>query len=182
MASASNRIPLAPRIALVAAALFACAAGLPVERREYILARPHGWVELSVSDLAIPLVPESDEAGAALVPPPTCRLDVRLEGEPYVEGFVYPVGEEPPFAVSSGYRFPAPVGRVRLSVAYAGCDVDASKLGEVRAEVEVDVAEGRVTDVAFDGERLLPGAPRADTAVTLERIYEAVKEPARPAP
>jgi hypothetical protein len=174
---------LGSRLALLTAALFACAAGLPVERREYILARPHGWVELSVGDLAIPRVPKSEEEGAEWARPAECRLDVELDGEPFVAGFVYPVGEQPPFAVSSGYRFPAPVGRVRLAVEYAGCDAEGSgSAPALLGEAEIDVAQGQVTDVAFDGERLLPGAPRADTAVTLERIYEALTEPARPAP
>jgi len=38
------RLRLATHAALVAAALAACAASLPVERRDYILSRPHGWV------------------------------------------------------------------------------------------------------------------------------------------
>lgn len=40
--------------ALLAAALVACAASLPVERRDYILSRPHGWVEVTIADGGVP--------------------------------------------------------------------------------------------------------------------------------
>ena len=40
----------------------ACAAVIDqTERRDYILAHPHGWIELTVADESIPMVPLSEE-------------------------------------------------------------------------------------------------------------------------
>ena len=175
-------VRIAMHTALCATALAACAASLPTERRDYILSRPHGWVELSISDLAIPLVPESEEAGAALVRPPACGVEIELDREPFVGGAVYPNGEQAPFMASSGYRFPAPVGSVHLALRYSDCRVAAGKAAAVTAEADLAIGEGQVTEIAFDGERLAASAPRADRAVTLESIYEAVTGHARPTP
>ena len=167
---------------LCTVALAACAASLPTERRDYILSRPHGRVELSIGDLAVPVVPESEESGAALVRPPSCGVEIELDREPFVGGAVFPNGELAPFMASSGYRFPAPVGSVHLSLRYSDCRVAAGKAAAVTAEADLAIGEGQVTDVTFDGEHLAASAPRADRAVTLESIYEAVTGHAHPAP
>jgi hypothetical protein len=160
-------------IAVVALAFAACAASLPIERREYILSRPHGWIELEVEDSAIPLVPLSEE-DPKLVRPSSCYLEVLLDREPFFGGHLYPDGEAEPFRVRSGFRFPAPVGTAAISSSYAGCAMRDGKEAIVEYQAEVPVADSMVTDVRFDGSVLHVGAPRADTAVTLERIYDAV--------
>ena len=163
--------------ALVALGFAACASTLPIERREYILSRPHGWIEIEVRDAAVPSVPASEE-DATRVRPPTCYFDVSLDREPFVEGRVYPEGEAEPFRVESGFRFPVPVGTVAIAVTYSACDLpsEGQAAGHVDVSASVPVAEGMVTDVAFDGEALGVGSPRADTMVTLERIYDAVSD------
>ena len=160
-------------LAFVALGFAACASTLPIERRDYILSRPHGWVEITIEDAAIPVVPVSDD-DPTLARPDYCRLEVLLDSEPYVDGALYPDGEREPFHVRSGFRVPVPVGRVSLTGAYRGCDVLDGKRGQVEYAVEVTVAESMVTELSFDGETMHVGATRADTAVTLERIYDAV--------
>jgi hypothetical protein len=161
-------------IAVVAFSFAACAASLPIERREYILSRPHGWIELTVEDSAIPLVPFSDE-DPKLVRPSSCYLSVLLDREPFVEGQLYPDGETEPFRVRSGFRFPVPVGTVAISGEYSGCDVgENGKLETWSYETTVPVSDSMVTELEWDGRRISVGATRPDTAGTLERIYEAV--------
>jgi hypothetical protein len=158
-------------VALLAFA--ACASTMEPERRDYILSRPHGWIELSIDDVDVPLVPESEES-SKLVPPRACYVEARLDREPYASIAVFPAGAQAPFAVKSGVRFPAPLGPALLEVTYTGCDVESGKPSETSAQLYVAVAESRVTEVAFDGSSLSASAPRDDTVVTLDDIYEAV--------
>jgi len=139
-----------------------------------LLSRPHGWVELSIADDRIPEVPEGDETPNVFVRPPECYVSVRLEGEPYASIAVFPTGDRAPFAVKSGMRFPAPVGPARVEVSYRGCDVDAGEAATRGASIAIAVAESRVTEIAFDGDALVASAPRNDTVVTLDDVYEAV--------
>ena len=105
-----------------------------------------------------------------------CFLEILLDREPFVDGSVYPDGDAEPFDVRSGFRFPVPVGTVAISVAYSACDrpSEGREAGRIDLSAAVPVAQAMVTDLAFDGEALVVGAPRPDTAVTLERIYDAV--------
>jgi hypothetical protein len=160
--------------AFVALGFAACASTLPIERRDYILSRPHGWIEITIEDAAIPVVPVSDDDPTRLGRPDLCRLEVLLDREPYVDAALYPDGDQEPFRIRSGFRIPVPVGSVSLTGAYRGCDVADGKPGQVEYAVEVTVAESMVTELSFDGEAMHVGTTRADTAVTLERIYEAV--------
>jgi hypothetical protein len=160
-------------IAVVCLAFAACASTLPIERREYILSRPHGWLEITVADSAIPMVPVSDE-DRTLIRPRWCHLDIRLGNEPYVDGTLYPDGAEAPFRVSSGFRVPVPVGPVTITGGYSGCDYADGKTDGVDYSVEIVVYESMVTELSFDGTTMNVGPTRNDTAVTLERIYEAV--------
>jgi hypothetical protein len=157
----------------------ACA-GTSQERRDYILAHPHGWVEVSVDDRAVPQVPSRDEERPGLIRPESCSLQVSLDGEPFMYGSSYPIGDAPPYTGKSGFRFPAPIGSTHLKLEYSGCDVSGEKLSTVEAEVPIVVEENRVTEVEFDGLRLAPLATRPNSVVTLEDVYRAVTGKAKP--
>ena len=159
----------------------ACASTL-VERRDYILAHPHGWVELSLDDRAVPQVPESEEEPDSLVRPHACSVEVLLDREPFVYGSAYPVGDAPPYTAESGFRFPAPVGPALLSVQYAGCDVEGDQAASVSVQLSIGVEENRVVEVHFDGTGLLADPPRDDAVVTLDDVYEAVTGRKKAAP
>jgi len=165
--------------ALVTLAQTACAQ-TSQERRDYILAHPHGWVEVTIDDRAIPQVPSNDEDHPGLVKPESCSLHVELDGEPYVYGSVYPVGDLPPYAAKTGFRFPAPIGSTRMRVGYSGCDLEGEKRATVEAEAPVVVEESRVTEVEFDGARLAPLATRPNSVITLDDVYRAVTGKPKP--
>lgn len=165
------------RLRTLAAAVFASAvacASTSIERRDYILAHPHGWVEVSLDDRAVPAVPESEEKPDSLVRPSSCSVEVLLDREPFVSGSVYPVGDTPPFVTESGFRFPAPLGPALVSVEYWGCDIEGSERATVTAQLYVAVEENRVVEIHFDGTALRADPPREDTVVTLDDVYEAV--------
>ena len=91
-----------------------CADAVSPARESYIRAQQHGWVELTVEDWAVPpLPPESTK-------PIECQLTVSLNGEEFLSEAVYPHGDEPPYRVQSGFRFPAPTGTHNLVLAYSG--------------------------------------------------------------
>ena len=144
-------------------ATHAARAEMSQERRDYILAHPHGWVELAVDDAAIPQVPSSDEEHPGQVRPAACSVHVNLGTETVVRAAAYPSGDTAPYHAKSGFRFPAPVGEARLRLSYSGCDVEGGKLATVEAEARILVAENRVTTVTFDGTRLVVAKPKENS-------------------
>ena len=167
------RRPPREMLAVLVAAIVACASTIE-ERRDYILAHPHGWVEVSLEYSEIPQVPSAAKEGGDPDRPDSCSLEVRIDREPFVYGSTYPVGDAPPYSIKSGFRFPVPVGPARIEVRYAGCDVAAQKPSSVTARSEITVEEDRVTEVSFDGARLVAQPTRENSVVTLEDIYNAV--------
>jgi hypothetical protein len=160
----------------------ACAS-VQVERRDYILAHPHGWVEVTIEDLAVPLVPpDEDSESKEWTAPYACGVEIHLDREPFVDAWAYPTGEVAPFAVRTGFRFPAPLGTQTLRVAYGSCRIEAGVPATVDLELPIQVEEGRVSEVRFDGSRLTALPIRDDAVVTLEDIYEAVRGAPQPAP
>jgi len=159
--------------ALVVLAPLACASTIE-ERRDYILAHPHGWVEVSVEDQAVPQVPSSEDRPSDLVRPESCSIEVHLDRESFVYGHAYPTGDSPPYSVKTGFRFAAPVGALQLLITYSGCDFEAGKASSASAGLSIAVEEDRVTEVHFDGVQPAAEPSRENSVVTLDDIYEAV--------
>lgn len=153
-----------------------CARAISQERRDYILAHPHGWVELSFNDYQIPSIPVKEKKKTVFVKPEQCRVTVEIDDEPYLSDSVYPFGEVEPFRVESGFRFPAPVGLTSLRLTYSGCDVGEKEeeTGSVEQLVEINVQENMVQNLGFDGSAITTGEVTPNKAVTLEDIYDAV--------
>ncbi len=167
-------------VLLIGLAALACASSLPIERRDYILAHPHGWVEVKIDDRAVPLVPETEtrdgkEVVTDWVKPTYCTVSVDIDGEEYVDSTqVFPQGDRAPFRADSGVRFPVLLGTPILKLSWRGCRVKGEKSETVEQEIFIAVERDRVTEVQFDGATLSTSAPRADTVVTLDDLYEAV--------
>lgn len=106
-----NRIFL---LLLFAMPVSACASSLPEERRDYILSRPHGFIEITINDSIIPDVIQRYDEDKKLAKPLECGLSAQANSEPFFSQAVYPDGSEPPYNVASGFRFPVPVGSHRL--------------------------------------------------------------------
>ena len=168
--------PVGRHLIVILAGAVACAATLDSDRRDYILAHPHGWVEVSIADGHVPQVPETDSEGrlVSFVRPDDCSIEVRLDREPFVYNAVYPTGEQPPYSVKSGFRFPAPVGPALLSIHYAGCDRNGDAVSSTDAQLSIAVEQARVVQVHFDGTELVADPPRDNSVVTLDDLYEAI--------
>ncbi len=167
-------------VLLIGVAALACASSLPIERRDYILAHPHGWVEVKIDDRGVPLVPEHETKDGKQVvkdwvKPTYCTVSVAVDGEEFVERVqVFPQGDRAPFRADSGIRFPALIGTPIVKLSWYGCRVKGEDTETVEQEIFVAVERDLVTDISFDGAQLFTAAPRADTVVTLDDVYEAV--------
>ncbi len=151
-----------------------CAAAISQERRDYILSHPHGWVELSVNDYQIPKTPQKEEKKTVFKRPYQCPVTIKINEEPYFRDYVYPFGEEEPYGIESGFRFPVPIGIIFFEIIYSGCDVIEGKEGNINRDIEIDVIENMVLKLNFDGNSLVLEETSPNKKVTLEDIYEAV--------
>jgi hypothetical protein len=162
---------------LLSVVVAGCAVAMSPSREAYILAHPHGFVEIAVSDASVPLIENAtfDDKGvktsSTLQKPDVCYLNVLVGSELFLDhGFVWPEGETAPFVVSSGFRFPVPVGRYKkLEVVYAGCDAES-----VKTSIPLEVHEGMVSSVRFDGQSLKSDGFRENHVTTLEDVVNSL--------
>ncbi len=122
-----------------------------------------------MADAAIPPAPPR-EGDVSVLRSPESRITVKIDNEWFVSEPVYPLGDNPPFSVNTGFRFPAPVGQRRVKVVYGGCDGQRDEEGSVSAESIVAVEKGFVTPMHFDGISLVVDGLRKDNVVTLQDI------------
>ena len=80
-----------------------CATASSEDRRAYILAHPHGWVEITIADPHVPDVPLSTDADSPWRRPSSCGVAVVLNDEPILYESAYPSGEAAPRASSIGF-------------------------------------------------------------------------------
>jgi hypothetical protein len=151
-----------------------CATAISQERRDYILSHPHGWIELSFNDYQIPNTPRKEEKEAIYKRPYQCGVTIKINEEPYFRDYVYPFGEEEPYSVKSGFRFPAPVGNISFKIIYSGCDVIEGEEGTLEQAIEIDVMENMVQKLKFDGNSIIIEEITPNKTITLEDIYKAV--------
>ena len=169
-----QRFVRACALLLLVAVAPGCATALSQERRDYVLAHPHGWIELSLKHQGIANISVEKDGETVLERPRSCHVRIEINEEPYFGDFVYPYGEEEPYMVDSGFRFPVPVGDVELNVLYSGCNIEEAEETTRAADIVVNIEEGMVLDVDFDGDSLVAGVPSPDSKVTLEDVYEAI--------
>jgi hypothetical protein len=150
----------------------ACA-GASVDRRAYILAHPHGWVELTIFDSQVPDIPPRRDDGewGKLG---DCSVHVYINSEPLLRDSAYPDGEAAPYVVDTGFRFPAPVGDSDVGLNYVGCRVEDEEKATVDSSTTLRIEEDQMHELRFDGSSLSALAPVPNEVITLEDVYEAV--------
>ena len=80
-----------------------CATASSEDRRAYILAHPHGWVEITISDPHIPDVPPAEDSNDPWQPPSSCGVSVELNDEPVLYEAAYASGESAPYSATTGF-------------------------------------------------------------------------------
>ncbi|OGQ94555.1 MAG: hypothetical protein A2521_05145 [Deltaproteobacteria bacterium RIFOXYD12_FULL_57_12] len=154
-----------------------CSAAVSRSREEYILSRDHGWIELSFEDAAIPGVPRDPKKDDFTLVAPYCSLSVSINNEPYLRETIYPFGEEPPFIVDSGFRFPVPVGEFTMVLTYSGCypQVDEEKEQPKVVRLTTVIEKNMVARLAYDNGELYSEGIVENTVVTLDNIYHRLE-------
>jgi hypothetical protein len=154
-----------------------CATGASEDRRAYILAHPHGWIELTISDDSIPKVPVDEpdpDTGETWVRPARCGVEILTNQEPFLYDHAYPNGSEAPYRAVTGFRFPAATGATKVHLTYHGCRLVEGRVADLELDAEIAVEEGRTHEILFDGRSLLVHPARPSSVVTLEDIYEVL--------
>jgi hypothetical protein len=158
-----------------------CAKAVTQTRDAYILAQPHGWIEIEVLDtevFAIPMPPDlTEEERANWQPtPPACLLTVTLNNEQFISENIFPFGEESPYKVDTGFRFPAPIGDFKITLTYSGCDIEDGESISITLSSKIIVYENKVTPITFDGEKISVVEAEENTVITLDDIYNKLED------
>lgn len=152
----------------------ACATAVSPPRQAYIEARPHGWLELQVHDVAVPAQPvdSAQSVESYKERAPHCRIRIMANSEWFLSESLYAMGEQAPYSIQSGFRLALPVGLTRLQVDYVNCNVNEQGLVDEHYQATLTMLEGHKTVVDFDGQQLQSLPPQKDTAVTLESLQQ----------
>ena len=169
------RIAVIAGVLLIQTMISSCVIGISPARQEYILAKPHGWIELEVADSQIPADPPGKDEKDYVERPPECRVRLKIDREIFLYDWIFPVGDAPPYSVETGFRFAVPVGQGKLKVEYRYCDILEGKLTSLFFQAEIDIVEGFVVPVYLDGSVLTIGAMTENETVTLEEINNRLK-------
>ena len=152
----------------------ACATASSVDRRAYILAHPHGWVELTIRDAAIPSIPTEEDSDEGWERPYSCSVSVRINNERFLWESAFPYGETEPYRMDTGFRFPVPVGEAAIELVYGDCRLAEGEVATLYLEASVVVEQDMTHELIFDGAALLVRDPTPNQVVTLEDVYEAI--------
>ena len=127
----------------------------PPARAEPALPPNHGWIELALRDRNVPADP-------AYYPPqpPSCELEVHLDGVPVAMRLLRPTGTAAPYSVTTSLRVPAGAGWHDATITYARCRAFRGQLDSLEARIRLAVAPGAVTTIRYDGSRVTASPPR----------------------
>lgn len=150
-------------------------------REAYILSQPHGWIEITVKDSSVPsALPPKDlepDKKAEWVPrPPSCSFIIKLNNERFLYETIFPFGENPPYEVNTGFRFPVPIGEFELSIHYMGCDIESDEMTSISFSSTVHVTEDMVTPVSFNGDAVVIDDAVENSEITLKDIYNKLSD------
>jgi hypothetical protein len=143
-------------IAVVAATTVACSILGDRDGRDPRSGLPtYGWIQFAVIDRSIPPDPFIEKGPQ----PPTCEIEVRLDGQAVHSEVLRPTGSSPPYSLESGFRIRAPAGEHVATIYYSSCRVYRRQLDSLELEMRVDVYPGHVTRMKFDGSSVSAFSP-----------------------
>lgn len=153
-----------------------CARSLPIERRDYILSRPHGWINLTIIDASIPNVKVIKDDKSFFEKPSYCTVSAKINGENYFALDVFPDGPEAPYSVNSGFRFPVPVGDQNLTITYSGCRVNEKyETKGLESLTVIKIDENTDYEFFFEHDGFVFAQERESEEVTLKQIMDLLK-------
>ena len=155
------RLPTRSLLLLSLLAFAACTKASDA-RRDYLLARPHGWIDLTVHAPS-PAVAASAVAGAKRNASSDCRIAFAIDGETLVD-------ESGDLAAADaagnalGYRVVAPAGSLHGELTIEGC------VPPLRLALPVALEKDHLARLEFDGRRIAVSSTEAYSPVTLEAV------------
>jgi hypothetical protein len=120
----------------------------------------NGWVEVTIVDGSVPADPIARRAGRP-AQPPTCTLEVELDGTTVLSELLRPTGSSPPYSIRSTFQFPVAAGEYDADVTYSGCRSFGRQQDSVSAAIRIPVHGRQTTRIRFDGARLDAEFPAA---------------------
>lgn len=140
-------------------ALSACGqAEVSDQRRAFIDARDHGWLDLQVNLPAGSLHGEAAKQG--------CELITSVDGEQFVREHLYPQSEALP-KVETGFRFTAPAGSHEIALHLERCQAEPQTFS-----LSTKLKKNQLLELTFDGEKLKAGEATPYNPVTLDKLKD----------
>ena len=153
-----------------------CAKSLPIERRDYILSKPHGWINLTIIDMSIPNVKVIKDDKSFFEKPRYCTVSAKINGENYFVLDVFPDGPEAPYSVNSGFRFPITVGEQNITINYSGCRVDEKyETKGLESLTLIKIDENIDYEFILEHDSFVFAQDRQSEEVTLKQVYDLLK-------
>jgi hypothetical protein len=128
------------------------------ERKAYILANEHGWVELAVDIPPSRFVQDGD--------PANCLLEVSVNGERFLSEPLFPRDGEKR-SIRTGFLFAAPATQSEVELRYSGCQKEDARVSGV-----VPLSTDKLVKLEFDGDTLATSAPTPFKAAELGDLQQ----------
>jgi len=153
-----------------------CAKAISPPRADYILSKPHGWLEVTIKDEEIPAVPQEKGKEKTGPIPPYCSLTVYHNNERFITESLDPVGDQPPYKLDTGFRFPLPSGAGEIELIYSGCEPDQEEPQSIKQKFSVFIDEGHVSPISFDGNVVAVGVNYENKTANFESIDKRLRK------
>lgn len=167
------------RIILILLIIFpaaSCAKSIPIERRDYILSKPHGWIILTIIDTSIPNVKVINDNNFSFEKPTYCTISVKVNGEKFIILDVFPDGPAAPYSVNSGFRFPVPVGEQNLAISYSGCRIDEkSETKDLESITVIKIDDNMDYEFHLEHDSFIFEQEKQSEEVTLKQLFDLLK-------
>ncbi len=152
-------------------------ANVSKSREAFILSQPHGWVSITLIDVDIPSFVGVDDNGEQYeIKASRCSLTATINSELFLHETVFPVGDEKPFSIDTGFRFAAPVGTFEVGINYHGCDVDENgDMTKISFNKSITIIENMVIPINFNGTTFEIDKPEKNEVITLDDIYQKLE-------
>ena len=109
-----------------------------------------GWLEIYLNDSRVPADPIEEAAGHG-ARPPTCELEVDLDGTPVLSEQIVPNGATPPYSVDSTFRVTSAPGSYSATLYYSSCRRYGKQLDSLEATLPITIRRGKVTHMRYNG-------------------------------
>ncbi|HEY9102221.1 hypothetical protein [Chitinimonas sp.] len=132
------------------------------QRRDFIDARDHGWLDLQVNLPANRLNEEAAKQG--------CELTTSVDGEQFVREHLYPQSEAQP-KVETGFRFSVPAGNHEIALKLEHCQAEPQTFS-----LTTKLKKDHLLALNFDGEQLRAGDSDTYAPATLDKLKDRLAQ------